>query len=558
MKNFILQTIILTIISTSCTPTPQIKISQGLLAIDQIVNVVQNTDKIFQLENTLDVATSTSAKVNLVPTQSTKSGSLLCENNSIGAPETINCTYKPIKNFFGEDHATFTKKNIRGIDSSINVIFKVAAISSSYSPAITANDTFCSFIINQTSASCDIDGLMLNESLSSDVSVQVINDPINGLDQIKCNKVMSAGQNLKITCSLNLTKDIFSYPIQKNIKANFTLINTVNPALSIIFPKNITFAFSREPKLYTKDQSFTYTPVPPSADILWVIDNSSSMKENQASLAINFNSFINNFTPLVNGVRTSPFPFNMAAITTDAYLLTGEPQGSLCPFIKCSASGNPYLLNDSLAATDFTLFSQNFSTIIGRGIYGNGSERSLQSLQTFFSKNSNWHNPNSLLAIIMVSDEMEQSYNTTDCPLSSNPSLACSALRLQSAVDIINLLSPNPSLVNVFSIVDSSKDFSNIYKSLSDKFTGSSLSILTPFDAILTQIGSTITNNLASKTLTFQGTLNSILSVKIDGVIIPNINNQNYEIILPNKIRLKSPLAAGSVMVVNFDYTNND
>lgn len=668
MKNLIYCIVFLSLISVGCTPTPQIKISQGNPLINyQIVNVVENIDKNFILENINDLTTSPPSKINLTPIQITQSGAILCEKNAISSPEEINCIYKPMKSFSGEDSAIYKKTNIRGVDSFIKIIFKVANVDSkpiaypgsfdanpgetivsfqlpeafdvdhpnehdlylsyghfvfaaedellctkrictynlkrsltvpliltftyqaieklavgeiasnvetirlSFSMGsgsgpipnvlipIMANDTFCNFIINQTSASCDINGLLLNNSLSNDVAVIVVNDSINGLDQIKCVKVMSASQNLKITCSLDLTKEIITYPIHQNILANFSIVNSFNPALSMLLPKNIIFSFSRDPRVYTKEQVFTFTPVTaPSVDILWVIDNSKSMKDNQLSLVTNFNSFISNFTPLVNGVRTSPFSFNMAAITTDAYLLNNEAQGALCPFIKCSLNGNPFLLNDTLAITDFDLFLKNFNTVISRGVLGNGSERSVQSLKTFFNKNSNWHNPNSQLAIIMVSDEMEQSYNTLDCPLDSNPSTECTALRLKSSIDTINLLSPNPDLVNVFSIIDSNSDFGGIYKGISDKFQGSSWSILTPFNTILSQIGSSITSSLLSYTLIFQGTLKNIISVKINGVSLPNINNQDYEVVLPNKIKLKKSFPVGAVLTVNFDYTNND
>lgn len=416
---------------------------------------------------------------------------------------------------------------------------------------IDAKNTLCNFVMNTKEATCDINDFSPFDSLSEDILVSVINSESNMQDKILCEKIL-VDQKLKIRCSIKLLNDIVTYPISKNFSATLNLSNTNNSKLSMKDSKTISFAFSRKAIIYTKKQTFTTsaTSQVPGVDFLWVVDNSGSMANKQKALIDNFDSLINTFIPLVNNVRTAPFAFKMTAITTDAYL-----KSELCKFELCSTAGNPLLVNDSLAVSDYPQFSKNFNSIVNVGIKGNGSERSIESINKYTNAIPTAFDVNNLLVIIFLTDELEQSYKTSECPLNlSTPE--CDLKRVQWSIEQIAKLKARKDLLQVFSIVDTTKDKGNVYAELSKEFSGISQSIHDPFASILTKIGTSITDSLLEYTLTFQGTVKSIKSVSIDGKILKNTNGEDYVFVAPNKIRVKELPPLGKTMMVEFEYSN--
>ncbi len=416
---------------------------------------------------------------------------------------------------------------------------------------ISASNTTCTFVINQKEASCDINNFSSFETDSKDLLVSVVNSSANMQDQISCKKVLDA-ETLKIRCSLKLSSDLSTYPLRKNFEADLNLTNTNNSVLSMQDSKKITFNFSRSSTSYIKKQSFltSATSQVPGVDILWVVDNSSSMENKQLALVNNFESFINTFVPLVNNVRSTPFPFKMTAIKTDAYLKKDQ-----CSLVKCNSAGNPLLVNDSLALSDYDLFSKNFNSIVQVGTSGSGLEKSIESVNTLDKVLPSAFSLKNLLVIIFLSDELEQSYKTKKCkPDKFTPE--CNLERVQWSVEQISKLKIKKDLIKVFSIVDLSLDKGNVYKELSKEFSGISQSINDPFSSILTNIGTSITNTFLEYTLSFQGSMKSIKSVTVDGKFLPNANNEEFIFVAPNKVRFKKLPAEGKEMVVEFEYSN--
>ncbi len=419
---------------------------------------------------------------------------------------------------------------------------------------IDASNTSCNFIINSKEASCDINNFSAFDSINEDILVSVINSEANMQENIKCAKIIVA-QKLKIRCTLKLSNDLASYPLSKNFSATFNLTNTSYSKLSMKDSKTVSFAFSRTPIVYTKKQTFqtSSTSQVPGVDILWVVDNSSSMANKQADLVSNFGSFIKTFIPLVDNVRTTPFPFKMSAITTDAYL-----KSSLCDFEKCSTAGNPVLVNDSLALSDYDLFSNNFSSIVKVGTKGSSSERSIQSLTTYAATIPTAFSANNLLVIIFLSDEVEQSYKTNKACLFDNFTTECNQERVQWSINQIASLKQNKELIKVFSIVDFTTDKGNVYKEISKEFSGSSQSIKTPFSSILTNIGTSITNTFLEYNLSFQGNFKNITSVTVDGKVLLNTKGEDFVFVAPNKVRVLNLPSNAKTMTVEFQYSNEN
>jgi hypothetical protein len=434
--------------------------------------------------------------------------------------------------------------------------------------AIDAKDTRCSFVINQQSASCDIQGLAINESRSEDIKITLTNATKNAGEVISCEKKF-VGQDLNITCSINLANALATYPTQKDFVAIFNITNSVSPSLSMKTSKNITFSFARDTVFYTKKQTFitSSTAQIPGVDILWVVDNSGSMASSQKALATNFPAFIESFVPLKDGVRVTPYPFKMSAITSDAYARKVTSTSTLCPFVNCSANGNPIVVNDSLAKENFELFKSNFDTIIQVGTAGSSSERSIESMNKFLDLNPSWSNANNLLVVIFMSDELEQSYKSTNCPLpaslKSSPASdpftftpECTAKRVQWSKDQILKLKARKELIKIHSIVSFSQDIGKVYQEISKEFLGTYQSLSSSFSTLLSQIGTSITDTFLEYNLIFQGKIKKIKMVKLDGVELPNSYNENYEFIAPNKIKLKTNPGEGKILEVEFEYSN--
>jgi len=175
-------------------------------------------------------------------------------------------------------------------------------------------------------------------------------------------------------------------------------------------------------------------------DILFVIDSSGSMGEEQVNLASNFSAFINDF-------QTKGYDFKIAVIGTDAYLANSQLSGynsansSVAKFrdraIKTSSGVYQAISNDSICGNPAAPFTNvfvitpstpNLSSVFSinakQCIRGNGDERAFSSFMTALNSplNAGFLRPQSFLAVIIVSDEDDFSgYNRPAEPGGDNP-----------------------------------------------------------------------------------------------------------------------------------------
>ncbi|PWU14483.1 MAG: hypothetical protein C5B49_13195 [Bdellovibrio sp.] len=134
-------------------------------------------------------------------------------------------------------------------------------------------------------------------------------------------------------------------------------------------------------------------------DILWVVDNSGSMKPFQQNLANNFNSFITNFV-------SKNFDFHLAVTTSDSYLAgafwNNNPNYShFRDGIGTTHTGYPII--DSATPNLQSVFVTNAL----QGDQGSGDERAFSSFRAALQdpSNSAFHRAGAFLAIIILSDE---------------------------------------------------------------------------------------------------------------------------------------------------------
>jgi hypothetical protein len=158
--------------------------------------------------------------------------------------------------------------------------------------------------------------------------------------------------------------------------------------------------------------SMTYKQVTNSlVDILWVIDSSGSMKEEQDYLGANFNSFI-------KGLTTSNLNFQTAITSTDV-CGSSQPKNLaevVCPGESLHQSAQ-HLRGSFVGESDRKVLKRDDSDLVAKfnlytsiGINGSGFEHGLKAANLAVEKvisgaNENLIRNESFLAVIVVSDE---------------------------------------------------------------------------------------------------------------------------------------------------------
>jgi hypothetical protein len=216
-------------------------------------------------------------------------------------------------------------------------------------------------------------------------------------------------------------------------------------------------------------------------DILWLVDDSGSMSDEQASLARNFSIFISDFI-------TRGIDFNMAITTTDPRAnKEGNLRGDMSKLNSVYAQANP---------TDFITYFQN---IIKVGINGSGSEQGLRTSRAAIMKNATkFMRQEAFLVIIVLSDEEDQSPENT-----------------QFYIDYFKSLKANSGMVKVHSIVQSTRPLVGTeslgyrYQEVSRQTGGKSYSLKQDFAQSLQDMGEKIVTLVDSFGLSKEPTSNA-------------------------------------------------
>lgn len=230
-------------------------------------------------------------------------------------------------------------------------------------------------------------------------------------------------------------------------------------------------------------------------DVMWIVDNSRSMEDEQDALGTNFNAFINEFID-------TDVDFKMAITTTDtsSYSLKGR-----------MVTGSDIKLTSAKAKENANQFMADFKSLVQVGTSGSGYEKGLAASEGFMQKySSSFIRPDAYLAVIVVTDEDDQSAKTP--------------------VEYVNFLKSfkaNAGLVKVYSICDSAgtNTGSGIttgcarYASASNASSGTVSNIRNDFHASLSQMGDSLINLLDSFALS-QAPAAGTLVVSVNGSIV--------------------------------------
>lgn len=259
-----------------------------------------------------------------------------------------------------------------------------------------------------------------------------------------------------------------------------------------------------DPVILSQTDSFSQSTRNNKVDLLWVIDNSGSMENEQDLLAANFEYFINN-------LNASNTDFQIGVITTDLVNDSGFLQGS------------PKIIS-SQSMTDAQIVAA-FINNVKVGVTGVSAERGLKTAKVALqyakisgSVNFGFLRDNAYLAIVFVSDEDDSS--------------------IEDTLDFINFFKTvkgASNLTKVYSIVDdinygctgeiASKNAVTLgerYMSVSEELGGFTKSICTTnFASSLDKIGEGILKLVNSFELS-EVPLQETLQVRVNGSSIPN------------------------------------
>jgi len=160
-------------------------------------------------------------------------------------------------------------------------------------------------------------------------------------------------------------------------------------------------------------------------DIVWIIDNSGSMSDEQQALGSNFSAFIDDFI-------TKDVDFKMGITTTDTSSSTKKGQ---------MVSGSDTKLTSAKAKANETQFKSDFMNLVKVGTSGSGNEKGLEASEGFMQKYAaSFIRPDAYLAVVVLSDEEDQSSKT-----------------VAQYTDYLKSFKSEAGLVKVYSIVDVNK-----------------------------------------------------------------------------------------------------
>jgi hypothetical protein len=474
-----------------------------------------------------DEAISLKLEIVQLPMYGSLSG---CED--LGSTE-MHCWYTPNKDFNGEDYilvqardGDFTSPIVSKLTINVRAVADI--------PKIGANQEF-SFTQNST----------LNFSLSSaadpdtaqaDIKYILVNGPANGTlnNCLGVNGAVNFKNCSYIPATNYYGADSISYYVEDQ-EGNRSLTNAV---VSL----NVGVVLMDGEEIFAQNNTSLK-----SVDITWVIDNSGSMSNEQATLQANFSSFIGKF--LENG--KARYPFKMAVTTTEAYISNRE-QFRIDPNTQ-----NIYDLSHTAAESDFAAFNENFKEAVGVGVSGSGSEKALLSADSVFKSNPTWYGGNDTLSVyVLVTDEQEQSHVEQDrvTPILDENG---DQYTIDRWAFEFQRLKDNPSKTRIFPIVRLNTDTDDRFKRIAELTGGTLSNIDAPFDGVLDSISAAIVNLLGSYLL--DGNRDILANTIKVSIKLPNTTEyiETTEFTIESgSVKLNTAAPQFSSIKVNYKYQN--
>jgi hypothetical protein len=256
------------------------------------------------------------------------------------------------------------------------------------------------------------------------------------------------------------------------------------------------------------EQEFTIQ-VESRLDILFVIDDSGSMSNNQEKLSLSFNEYLSNIDKKTN--------IKFAVTTTASQVQTAA-----------------FELNHQLYLDNPLLFQTQFKNIIQlpEKRYNPNVERVFKGISDFFEQYPYWARDDAVLSIVTISDESEQS-----------------KLSSESIFEKIMNIKKDLNKIHYTAIADFNYDLKNKYQNLVNLTNGHYLNIEKNFGVQLAEIGGYINDRLANYILDSKAKPESI-QVFINNKLITDWEYDpiTNKIIIKNKSLLKT----GEKLVIKY------
>ncbi len=191
-----------------------------------------------------------------------------------------------------------------------------------------------------------------------------------------------------------------------------------------VFIPDTRVPIANEPSLGTPRAHDKITQLDePKVDVLWVIDNSGSMGEEQELVADNFSAFLRFFLE-------SGLDWHMGLISTDT-----DDEASAG--VLYQSGGHRYVSRETVGAEE--VFGNMVNAL---GTFGSATERGFRAVDRFFDKlnrdNRGFYREEAAFHVIAISDEEEQSGDDPSQP---------------EFIEMMRNLKPDPEMVTFSSIV---------------------------------------------------------------------------------------------------------
>lgn len=231
-------------------------------------------------------------------------------------------------------------------------------------------------------------------------------------------------------------------------------------------------------------------------DIMWVIDDSGSMADEQTALGNNFDSFITQFI-------NKNVDFKMGITTTDTSSSTKKGR---------MVAGSDTKLTSAAAASNPNQFMEDFKNLVKVGTSGSGYEKGLAATEGFMEKYAQtFVRSDAYLAVVILSDEEDQSSKA-----------------VKDYTDFLKSFKANAGLVKIYSIVNvndvptGGNTIGHVrYEEASQRTGGVMANIMDDFANVLLEMGDSIINLLDSFALANEP-VNGTLEVFVNGVQTTN------------------------------------
>lgn len=307
------------------------------------------------------------------------------------------------------------------------------------------------------------------------------------------------------------------------------------------------------------EQASTF--VPRKLDVLFVVDNSGSMRSSQTALANNFPSFINFF-------KTKGYDFKIAVTTSDAFY--GDQfvnvSCSLCKAeqTRFRSGTNPKIY---VVEEDTPNLESVFACNVDVGIGGSGDERAFSSFKAALNStlNAGFHRSDAYLSIVIVSDEEDFSHDDINMNESySQPTLHTVASYKTYLENYTQGVAGEDFSVSTISILDtackntlgSGRKIGTRYMQLADATSGTKNSLCNNFDAILNNISNTIASQIVATFKLSRTPVEPSIRVLVDGILIPQDSTNGWTFdMAENSVSIHGTYApqSGAVVTINFD-----